>query len=142
MLESKATTMPMDTHLKLLADTSSELVDITMYLQIIGSLMYLTNTMHDICFAVNTLSQYLVAPRRVHLVATKHVMRYLKGTVDYGLSYSGDHDFRLLGYSDSDWASSVSNRKSTLGGCFSLGSRMISWHSKKQSSVALSTAEA
>ncbi len=43
-------------------------------------------------------------PRRVHLVAAKHVMRYLKGTMDYGLSYSGDHDFRLFGYSDSDWA--------------------------------------
>ena len=56
MLESKATAMPMDTYLKLLADTSSELVDIMMYLQIIGSMMYLTNTMHDICFAVNTLS--------------------------------------------------------------------------------------
>ena len=62
----------------------------------------------------------------VHLVAAKHVMRYLKGTVDYGLSYSGDHDFRLFGYSDSDWAKSVSDRKSTLGGCLSLGSRMIS----------------
>ena len=67
----------METHLKLLADTSSELLDITMYRQIIGSLMYLTNTMHDICFAVNTLSQYLVEPIRVHLVAAKHVMRCL-----------------------------------------------------------------
>ena len=108
MLESKATSTPMDTHLKLLADTSSELVDITMYRQIIGLLMYLTNTRPDICFAVNTLSQYLVAPRRVHLVVAKHVMRYLKGTVDYGLSYSGDHDFRLFRYSDTDWAGSVS----------------------------------
>ena len=93
MLESKATITLMDTHLKLLADTSSELVDVTMYRQIIGSLMYLTNTKADICFVVNTLSQYLVEPRCVHLVAAKHVKRYLKGTVDYGLSYSGDHDF-------------------------------------------------
>ena len=104
--------------------------------------MYLMNTMPDICSVVNTLSRYLVAPRRVHLVAAKHVMRYLKGMVDYGLSYTGDHDFRLFGYSDSDWAGSVSDRKSTSGGCFSLGSGMISWLSRKQSSVALSTAEA
>ena len=61
------------------ADDSSILVDVTHYRQIIGSLMYLTNTRLDICFAVNTLSQYLLQPRQVHLVAAKHVMRYLKG---------------------------------------------------------------
>ncbi len=87
--------------------------------------------MHDICFAVNTLSQYLVTPRRVHLVAAKHVMRYLKGTLDYGLRFAEDQEFRQLGYFDSDWADSVSDRKSTSGGCFSLGSGIISWHSKK-----------
>ena len=87
--------------------------------------------MHDVCFAMNTLSQYLVEPRQVHLVAAKHVMRYLKGTVNCGLSYIGDHDFKLFGYLDFDWAGSVSDRKSTLGECFSLGSGMISWLSKK-----------
>ena len=64
----------------------------------------------------------MVASRHVHLVAAKHVMRYLKGTVDYGLRFAGDQEFRLFGYSDSDWAGSVSDRKSTSGGCFSLGS--------------------
>jgi hypothetical protein len=98
-----------------MVDTFSELVDATLYKQIIGSLMYLTNTMPNICFVVNTLSQFLVEPRRVHLVVAKHVMRYLKGTLDFGLSYNGDHDFRLSGYIDSDWAGSVSDRKRTLG---------------------------
>jgi hypothetical protein len=65
--------------------------------------MYLTNTRPNICFAVNTLSQFLVEPRRVHLTAAKHVMRYLKGTLDCGLSYDGDHDFKLSDYTDSDW---------------------------------------
>jgi hypothetical protein len=65
--------------------------------------MYLTNTRPDICFVVNTLSQFLVEPRRVHLIDAKHVMRYLKGTLDCGLSYDGDHDFRLSGYTDSDF---------------------------------------
>ena len=60
------------------------------------------NTKPDICFVVNTLSQYLVEPRRVHLVAGKHVLRYLKGMLDYGLCYTGDHDFRLYGYTDPD----------------------------------------
>ena len=69
MLECKAMATPMDSNLKLLFDDSSELVDVTQYRQIIGSLMYLTNTRPDICFAVKTLSQYLVQPRWVHLIA-------------------------------------------------------------------------
>jgi hypothetical protein len=73
--------------------------------------MYLMNTRPYICFFVNTLSQYLVEPKCVHLIAAKHVMRYLKGTLDFGLCYIGDHDFRLVGYTNSDWDGSVSDRK-------------------------------
>jgi hypothetical protein len=69
-------------------------------------------------------------------------MRYLKGTLYCGLNYDGDHDFTLSGYTDSDWVGSVSDRKSTLGCCFSLGSIMISWKSRKQSDIALNTMEA
>ena len=94
---------PMDSNLKLLDDDSSELVDVTQYRQIIGSLMYLTNTRHDICFVVNTLSQYLVQPLRVHMIDAKHVVRYLKGTIDLGLYYDGSHEYRLYGYTDTDW---------------------------------------
>jgi hypothetical protein len=142
MLECKPMNTPMEVKLKLLVDTSSDLIDATLYKQIIGSLMYLTNTRPNICFAVNTLSQFLVEPRHVHLVVAKHVMRYLKGTMDYGLSYDGDHDFTLSGYTDADWAGSVNHRKITPGCCFSLGSTMISWQSRKQSSIALNTMEA
>jgi hypothetical protein len=117
MLECKPMNTPMEAKLKLLVDTSSELIDATLYRHIIGSMMYLTNTRPEICFAVNTLSQFLVEPRRVHLVVAKHVMRYLKGTIDYGLSYDGDHNFTLSGYTDADWARSVSDRKSTSGCC-------------------------
>ena len=60
--------------------------------------MYLTNsTRPDICFAVNTLSQYLVKPRQVHLIVAKHVMSYLKGMIDFGLYYDRDHDYELNG---------------------------------------------
>jgi hypothetical protein len=106
---------PLETKLKLLVDTSSDLIDATLYRQIIGSLMYLMNTRLDICFFVSTLSQFLVEPRHVHLVVAKHVMKYLKGTLDCGLNYDGDHDFTLSGYTDSDWAGSVSDRKLTSG---------------------------
>jgi hypothetical protein len=127
MLECKSMNTSMETKLKLMVDTSLELVDVTLYRQIIGSLMYLTNTKPNIYFAVNTLSQFLVEPRRVHIVAAKHVMRYLKGTLDFGLSYNGDHDLRLSGYTDSDWVGSVFDRKRTSGCFFSMGSTMISW---------------
>ena len=75
--------------------------------------MYLTNTRLDICFAVNTLSHYLVKPRHVHLVAAKHVMRYLKGTIDFGLYYVGYHDYKLNDYTYADWDGSVLDRKIT-----------------------------
>ena len=139
---NKAMATLMDSNLKLLADESLELVDVTQYKQIIGSLMYLTNTRLDICFAVNTLIQYLVEPRRVHLIAAKHMMRYLKGTIDFGLYYDGNHDYRLYGYTDADWAGSVLDKRSTSGGCYCLGFAMSSWFSRKKSSVSLSMAEA
>jgi hypothetical protein len=126
MLDIKAMVASMVSNLKLLKDTTSKIVDSTLSRKIVDSLMYLTNTKPDICFVVNTLSQHLDQPRHVHLVATKHVLRYLKGTLDHGLWYRSDHEFGLYGYSDSDWADSIPNRKNTSGYCFSLGSSMVS----------------
>jgi hypothetical protein len=117
-------------------------VDSTLYHQLIGSLMYLVNTRPDICFVVNTLSQFMVEPRRVHWVAAKHVLRYLCGMVDYGLDYHRGDGVHLVGYTDSDWAGCVSDKKSTSGCCFGLGSAVVSWFSQKQKLVALSSAEA
>ena len=90
MMDYKAMTTPMASNLKLLSDNSSESIDAMMYPQMIGSLMHLTNMRPNICFVVNTLSQFLVDPRHVHLIATKHILRYLKGTVDYGLKYEAN----------------------------------------------------
>ena len=139
MMDYKAITTPMASNLKLLSDASSESVDATMYRQMIGSLMYLTNTRPDICFAVNTLSQFLMHQRHVHLIVAKHIMRYLKGTVDYGLKYEANQKISLEGYVDLDWEGSAIARKSTSGYFFIMGSGVISWFSKKQSYVALST---
>ena len=132
----------MTTNLKLLSDTSLETVDSTLYRQMIGSLMYLTNTRTGIFFTVNTLSQYMAELRNVHLITAKHVLRYLKGTFDYGLQYVVDCKFIFMGYTDSNWASSVTTQKSTLGFFFSLGLVVISWLNRKHTSVALSTNEA
>jgi hypothetical protein len=84
----------------------------------------------------------MVEPRQVHWIAAKHVLRYLRGTMEYGLRYVRGDGVQLQGYTDSDWAGSAVDRKSTSGCCFSLGSTVISWFSRKQTSVALSSAEA
>ena len=118
----KAMTTPMASNLKLLIVASSDTVDATMYHQMIGSLMHLTNTRLDICFAVNTL-------RHVHLIVAKHAVRYLKGTVEYGLKYHMNLSINLAGYVYLDWVGSAIDRKNT------------SWCSRKQSCVALSIAE-
>ena len=91
---------------------------------------------------MNTLIQFLTDPRHVHLIVAKHILRYLNGIVDYGLKYKTDQKINLEGCVDSDWAGSAIDKKSTLGCCFSMGSGVISWFSRKQSCVALSTAEA
>ena len=75
--------------------------------------MYLTNTRPDICFDVNTLSQYMVNPKHIHLLGEKHVMRYLKGTLDYVLKYASNCQIILHGFTDSDWERSAKDRKST-----------------------------
>jgi hypothetical protein len=104
--------------------------------------MYLVNTRPDICFVVNTLSQFMVEPRRVHWVAEKHVLRYLCGIIDYGLDYQRGDGVRLVGYTNSDWVGCVSDRKRISGCCFGLGSTVVYWFSQKQKLVALSSAEA
>ena len=73
------------------------------------------------------------------MITAKHVLRYLKGTVDYGIKYDANQKINLEGYVDSDWGGSAIDRKSTSGRCFSMGSGVMSWFSRKQSYVALST---
>ena len=106
---------PMTTNFRKLDASESELVDPTLYRQLIGSLMYLVNTRLDISFVVNTLSQYMVEPRRVQWSAAKHVLRYVVGTVDYGLDYVRGDGVGLVRYSDSDWAGSASDRRVLQG---------------------------
>lgn len=111
-------TTPMGTNLYKLKETTteSEFADPTLYRQIIGSLMYLVNTRPDICNAVNALSQFMCEPREIHLVVAKHILRYLRGTIGLGLKYK-HVELDLHGFTDSDWARSIVDRKSTSGCC-------------------------
>jgi hypothetical protein len=83
-----------------------------------------------------------VEPRQEHWIVAKNVLRYIHGTINYGLRYTASSDIELHGFTDSDWVGSAENRKSTSGMCFSLGSTIISWGSRKQKSVALNIEEA
>jgi hypothetical protein len=143
MTYCKSMTTSMVRNLKKLSESSSNsnLIDPTMYRQLIGSLMYLVNTRPDICYAVNAFSQFMSQSRQIHWVIVKHVLRYLRGTVGYDLRYASSIDMRLQGYADSDWAGSTIDKKSTFECCFSLGSAMVSWCSMKRTFVALSTIE-
>eukprot|EP00253_Pinus_taeda_P007495 PITA_07495 len=122
--------------------TSGEEVDATVYRQLVGSLMYLVNTRPDICYAVNQLSQAMVKPTKLFWKVGKHVLRYLRGTSGYGLWYRQEDEVKLCGFTDADWAGSPTDRKSTSGGVFSIGSTTVSWYRRKQRSVALSSVEA
>jgi hypothetical protein len=137
MMDCKSMITPMTTNLNTLGYSYSDLVDPTIYMQLIGSLMYLVNTRRDIFFVVNTLSQFMVESRQVHWVATKQVLRYLWGTIGFGLRYVIGDGVRLHGYSGSYWEGSVVDLKSTSGGSFSLGSTVLSWFSRKPTSMEL-----
>jgi hypothetical protein len=143
MMDCKSMSTLMVTNLKTLhdSDTGSDLVDPTMYRQLIGSLMYMIHTRTDICYAVIAISQFMTEPRQRHWVVAKNILRYLRGTITYGLRYTSSGSLFLHEYADVDWARSPVDRKSTSGYCFSLGSAMISWSRRKQGSIAQSTAE-
>jgi hypothetical protein len=104
--------------------------------------MYLVHTIPGICYAVNALNQFMCEPKHIHLVPAKHILRYVRGTIGYGLIYTSSGGVMLRGYMDSDWMGSTVDRKITFRYCFSLGSTMISWSNRKQGSIAQSTAEA
>jgi hypothetical protein len=87
MMECKSMTTPMKINMNVLSEKYSYLVDLSMYKQLIGSLMYLVNIRLDICFVENTLNQHMVEPGDVHWMETNHMLRHLHGTVGYGLKY-------------------------------------------------------
>jgi len=117
--------------------TSREVVEATMYRKLVGSLMYLVNTRPDMCYAVNQLSQVMVRPTKLYWKAAKHVLRYLRGTTQFGLWYRRTEGVKLQGFTNLDWVGSPFDMKRISGGIFSIGSIVVSWYSRKQRSVAL-----
>nr|GEV82097.1 ribonuclease H-like domain, reverse transcriptase, RNA-dependent DNA polymerase [Tanacetum cinerariifolium] len=132
----------MEPNKALVKDAEAKDVDVHLYRSMIGSLMYLTASRPDITFAVCACARFQVTPKTSHLHDVKRIFRYLKGQPKLGLWYPRDSPFDLEAYSDSDYAGSSLDKKSTTGGCHFLGKRLISWQCKKQTIVANSTTEA
>jgi len=144
MLGCKPHSTPMDYSVKLQMHSGNSLSDesSSSYRRLIGRLIYLTNTRPDIAYAVQQLSQYMLAPTTTHLQAAFRILRYLKGSPGSGLFFAANGTPQLRAFSDSDWAGCKDSRKSTTGFLVYLSSSLISWQSKKQSTVSRSSSEA
>nr|KYP32045.1 Retrovirus-related Pol polyprotein from transposon TNT 1-94 [Cajanus cajan] len=145
MLNCNPVSTPVDTGNTLDKSEGDQMVDKTLYRQMVGSLRYVCNTRPDIAYGVGLVSRYMETPKQSHLLAVKRLLRYVKGTIGYGLMFpnkfsSPNHN--MVGYSDADWCGDKADRKSTTGYVFMLGDAPISWCSRKQSVVALSSCEA
>ncbi|XP_074362525.1 secreted RxLR effector protein 161-like [Apium graveolens] len=133
----------MEPKIQLHKDETGKAVNPTDYKSLVGSLRYLVHTYPDISFSVGVVSRYMERPTVLHLNAVKCIMRYVRGTLDFGLVYlRGKGNYLLAGFSDSDLAGNLDDRRSTGGLAFYLNECLISWVSQKQKCVALSSCEA
>jgi hypothetical protein len=142
MKDAKPIKTPMGTNGHLDLDTEGKSVDQNVCRSMIGSLLYLCSSRPDIMLSVCVCARFQADPKEAHLTVVKRILRYLVYIPKFGLWYPRGSTFDLIGYSDADWAGYKINRKSTSGTCQFLGRSLVSWASKKQNSVALSTAEA
>ena len=142
MEDCKPVSTPMITGCKLSKDDESKEVDQKMYRSMIGSLLYVIASRLDVMQAVRLVAWFQANPKEAHVLAIKRIFRYLKGTTEFGLWYPKGNELTLVAYTDADWAGSIDDRKSTSGATLYLGDCLVSWSSKKQPSVSLSTVEA
>lgn len=120
----------------------AELTNQTRYQRLVGKLIYLSHTRPDIAYAVGVVSQFMHKPQTDHWEATLRIVQYLKGTPGYGVLLENHGHMEILGFTDADWAGNPNDRKSTAGYLTFVGGNLVTWRSKKQRVVALSSVEA
>lgn len=139
MYHVKPLHLSMKIHLKLTLDKEDLLSDPTPYQRFLGKLIYLTITRPYICFTLQLLSQYMHQPTIVHMQAGKRLFRYLSGTHTQGIFLASSSGAHLTAYCDSDWASCLVTRRSTICFCIFLGQSSVSWKTKKKQLVVASS---
>ncbi|CAL9005790.1 unnamed protein product [Prunus brigantina] len=142
MKDCKPVSTPLVPTEKLKREDESELADEETYRKIVGSLLYLTATRPDIMYSASLLARFMHGPSKKHFGVARRVLRYVQGTMDFGIEYVFGKSTVLIGFCNSDWSGSEEDMKSTSGYAFSFGSGAFSWASVKQNNVALSTVEA
>ncbi|XP_021724878.1 uncharacterized protein LOC110692187 [Chenopodium quinoa] len=142
MSACKPANTPVDTKSKLSGDNGAPFDDPSLYHQLAGALQYLTFTRPDISYAVQQVCLFMHDPRVPHYNSLKRVLRYLQGTLDYGMHLSATPSSGLISYSDADWGGCPDTKRSTSGYCVFLGDNLISWSSKRQATLSRSSAEA
>ncbi|XP_058068806.1 uncharacterized mitochondrial protein AtMg00810-like [Magnolia sinica] len=143
MHEAKPVKTPIATGSKLSRHEVDPLPDGTKFRSIVGSLQYLSMNRPNIAFSVNQVAQFMHSPTTAHWMAIKRILRYLKGTLHRGLTFTrASSQISLHTYCDVDWAGNPDDRRSMTGYCLFLGPNAISWSAKKQPTVARSSTEA
>ncbi|CAM8920218.1 unnamed protein product [Rhodiola kirilowii] len=112
------------THIKITKDEAGTKVDQTLYMSMIGSLLYLIASRPDIAYVVGVCARYQADPKESHLLQVKRIIKYVYGTSDFGIWYTKDTNPHMVGYCNADWAGNTEDRKSTSGGCFFLGNKL------------------
>jgi hypothetical protein len=142
MTDYKSAPTPFLSGVKLEDGEETPLIESTLYRQLVGSLLYLTHSRPDLSYVVGTVSRFMQEPHELHWKVAKRILRYVQGTITFGIHYTADSTLYLIGFIDSDWAGDSIDRKSTSGYSLNLGSGPFCWSSKKQDSIALSSIEA
>ncbi|KAJ0714765.1 putative RNA-directed DNA polymerase [Helianthus annuus] len=142
MTDCKPCSTPVDLSSKLSASDGTLFHDPTLYRSLAGALQYLTFTRPDISYAVQQVCLFMHEPRDPHYAFLKRILRYLQGTVTYGIRLTKSTSHSLVAYSDADWGGCPDSRRSTSGYCVFLGDNLVSWSSKRQPTISRSSAEA
>ena len=141
LLGSKPCSTPMDSDIRLHQDSGQELSDMSFYWRLVSRLLYLTTTCPNITFATQQLSQFMANPTHTHFQAERRALKYLKSCPDKGLLFHRDFPIQLIGFSEVDWGRCADTRRSITGYCFLIGQSLVSWKTKKQSTVSRSSSE-
>lgn len=142
MSSCKPSSTPVDTKAKLSGSSGNPYHDPTEYRSLAGALQYLTFTRPDISYAVQQVCLFMHDPKTQHMSALKRIIRYINGTIDFGLHLYPSSIDKLISYTDADWAGCPDTRRSTSGYCVYLGDNLISWSAKRQHTLSRSSAEA